>query len=158
MDREPSASGFTIVSQEGDGTILLVVLYCKPNGRVNTVYVLEEALFVSFLVDDKGGHPHTCPRTLGGGGQYLELFVLCTPCISWLQWTDWGTHGSTLNLFIELALEREVCVLRQNSKRRIKSSTSITVLSLRVLSFTNRSLIMLRAGSMGTEVNGADTS
>ena len=25
--------------QEGDGTILLVVLYCKPNGRVNTVYV-----------------------------------------------------------------------------------------------------------------------
>ena len=40
--------------QEGDGTILLVVLYCKPNDRVNTVYVLEEALFVGFLVDDKG--------------------------------------------------------------------------------------------------------
>ena len=39
--------------QEGDGPILLVVLYCEPYGRVNTVYVLEEALFISFLVDDK---------------------------------------------------------------------------------------------------------
>ena len=37
--------------QEGDGTILLVVHYCKPYGRVNTVYVLKEALFVGFLVD-----------------------------------------------------------------------------------------------------------
>ena len=35
--------------QEGDGPILLIVLYCKPNGRVNTVYVLEEALFVGNL-------------------------------------------------------------------------------------------------------------
>ena len=39
--------------QEGDGPILLV-LYCKPYGRVNTIYVLKEALFVGFLVDDKG--------------------------------------------------------------------------------------------------------
>ena len=38
--------------QEGDGAILLVVLYCKPYGRVNTVYVLKEALFVGLLVDD----------------------------------------------------------------------------------------------------------
>ena len=54
MDTEPSTSGLTIVSQEGDGTILLIVLYCKPYGRVNTVYVLKEALFIGFLVDDKG--------------------------------------------------------------------------------------------------------
>ena len=40
--------------QKGDGPILLVVLYCKTYGRVNTVYVLKEALFVGFLVDDKG--------------------------------------------------------------------------------------------------------
>ena len=72
--------------QEGDGTILLVVLYCKPNGRVNTVNVLEEALFISFLVDDKGVIYIPAPELRGGGGQYLELFVLGTPCISWLQW------------------------------------------------------------------------
>ena len=30
--------------QEGDGAILLVVLYCKPYGRVNTVYCVEESL------------------------------------------------------------------------------------------------------------------
>ena len=40
--------------QEGDGPILLVVFYCEPYGRVNTVYVLKEALFISFLVEDKG--------------------------------------------------------------------------------------------------------
>ena len=40
--------------QEGDGPILLVVLYCKPYDRVNTVNVLKEALFVGFLVDEKG--------------------------------------------------------------------------------------------------------
>ena len=40
--------------QEGDGTILLVVLHCKLYSRVNTVDVLKEALFVDFLVDDNG--------------------------------------------------------------------------------------------------------
>ena len=35
--------------QEGDRAILLVVLYCKPYGRVNTVDVLKEALFVASL-------------------------------------------------------------------------------------------------------------
>ena len=85
MDREPSASGLTIVSKKGMETILLVVLYCKPNGRVNTVYVLEEALFVDFLVDDKSVIHIPAPE-LRGWGQYLELFVPSTPCISWLQW------------------------------------------------------------------------
>ena len=40
--------------QEGDGPILLVVLHCKLYGRVNTINVLKEALFVDLLVDDKG--------------------------------------------------------------------------------------------------------
>ena len=38
------------------------------------------------------------------------------------------------------------------------SLTSNTVLSLRAVSFSNRSLMMLRAGSTGTEVNRAGTS
>ena len=76
---------FDSSTQEGDGTILLVVLYCKPYGRVNTVYVLEEALFIGFLVDDKGVIHIPVPE-LGGGGQCLELFVLSTPCINWPQW------------------------------------------------------------------------
>ena len=40
--------------QEGDGPILLVVLHCKPYGRINTIDMLKEALFVDLLVDDKG--------------------------------------------------------------------------------------------------------
>ena len=40
--------------QEGDGPFLLVVLHCKCYGRVNTINVLKEALFVDLLVDDKG--------------------------------------------------------------------------------------------------------
>ena len=77
MDREPSTSGLTIVSKKGMDPILLVVLYCKPYGRVNTVDVLKEALFVGFLVDDKVVIHIPVPEP---GGQYLKLFVLSTPC------------------------------------------------------------------------------
>ena len=38
------------------------------------------------------------------------------------------------------------------------SSTPITVLSLRVWSFSNRSFIIFKAGSIGTDVKRADTS
>ena len=38
------------------------------------------------------------------------------------------------------------------------SSIPMTVLSWRVGFFTNRSFIIFKAGSMGTEVNRADTS
>ena len=71
--------------QEGDGPILLVVLHCKLYGRVNTVYVLKEALFVDLLVDDKGVIHIPAPEP-GGLGQYLELFVPSTPCRGWPQW------------------------------------------------------------------------
>ena len=59
--------------QKGDGTILLVVLYCKPYGRVNTVDVLKEGLFVGFLVDDKGVIYKPAPEP-GGWGAVLSAF------------------------------------------------------------------------------------
>ena len=59
--------------QEGDGPILLVVLHCKLYGRVNTVDVLKEALFVDFLVDDKG-IIHIPVLEPGGYGAVLRAF------------------------------------------------------------------------------------
>ena len=59
--------------QEGDGAIILVVLYCKPYGRVNTVDVLKEPLFVDFLVDNKGVIHIPVPE-LGGWGAVLRAF------------------------------------------------------------------------------------
>ena len=53
--------------QEGDEPILLVVLHCEPYGRVNTVYVLGEALFVDLLVDDKGVIHIPAPEPRGVG-------------------------------------------------------------------------------------------
>ena len=58
--------------QEGDRAILLV-LYCKPYSRVNTVYVLKKALFVGFLVDDKGVIYIPAPE-LRGVGAVLRAF------------------------------------------------------------------------------------
>ena len=72
--------------QEVDGPILLVVLHCKPYGRVNTINVLKETLFVDFFVDDKGVIHIPAPEPGDGVGQYLELFVPSTPCRGWLQW------------------------------------------------------------------------
>ena len=60
--------------------MLLVVLHCEFNGRINTVNVLEEALFVGFLVDDKGVIHIPAPEPRGGGVQCLGLFALSTPC------------------------------------------------------------------------------
>ena len=60
--------------QERDGAILFVVLYCKPYGRVNTVDVLKEALFVGFLVDDKGVIYIPAPELGGGWGAVLRAF------------------------------------------------------------------------------------
>ena len=68
MDSVPAASGLTMVSKKGMDPSLLVVLHCKPYGRVNTVYVLKEALFVDFLVDDKGIIHKPAPEPMGVGG------------------------------------------------------------------------------------------
>ena len=60
--------------QERDGAILFVVLYCKPYGRVNTVDVLKEALFVGFLVDGKGVIYIPTLELGGGWGAVLRAF------------------------------------------------------------------------------------
>ena len=54
--------------QEGDGTILLIVLYCKPYGRVITVYVLQEAFVYwtsLWMTKVSSTYLH---QNLGGGG------------------------------------------------------------------------------------------
>ena len=66
--------------------------------------------------------------------------------------TDQWPHGHSFNLFIEFILEREVCIV-QTEPQRFND-----VLSHNVLSCSNRFLIMLRAGFMGTEVNNAEIS
>ena len=67
IDSWPSASGLTMELKKGIGPTLLVVLHCKFYSRVNTNDVLKEALFVDFLVDDKGviHIPAPKPRGLG---------------------------------------------------------------------------------------------
>ena len=59
--------------EQGDGAILLVVLHCKLYSRVNTVDVLKGALFVDFLVDDKGVTHKPAPEP-GGFGVVLKAF------------------------------------------------------------------------------------
>ena len=59
--------------QGWDGPILLVVLHCKLYCRVNTVDLLKEALFVDFLMDDKGVIHKAAPEA-GGFGAVLRAF------------------------------------------------------------------------------------
>ena len=73
MDRPPFFLWLYSGVQEGDGTILLIVLHCKFYVRVNTVNVLKEVLFVDFLVDDKGVIHITAPEP-GGWGAVLRAF------------------------------------------------------------------------------------
>ena len=77
---------------------------------VNTVYVLKEALFVGFLVDDKGVIYIPVPEP-GGWGAVLRAF--CSK-YSMYRLATMGLTGEPMaapsNLFIELALESEVSV------------------------------------------------
>ena len=75
MDREPSASGLTIVSKKGMDPSSLLSSTVKPYGRVNTVYVLKEALFIDLLVDDKGVIHIPAPELWGVGGS-TKSFLL----------------------------------------------------------------------------------
>ena len=67
MDREPSASGLTVVSKKGMEPSLLIVLYCKRYGRVNTVDVMCS------LWMTKVSSTYLC-QNLGGWGAVLRDF------------------------------------------------------------------------------------
>ena len=115
-------------------------------------------MFIDFLVDDKGViHTHVPePR---GGVQCLGLFALSTPCKGLLLWDFLGNpwpHPQPVQRTDPGRRNR--CFFRQNSSRRIMSSTPMTVLSLRVGSFSNRSIIIFKAGSIGIDMKRADTS
>ena len=69
--------------------------------------MLKEVLFIDFLVDDKGVIHKPVPEP-GDGLQYLGLFALSLHVEIGYYRTYWGTHGCTLNLFKELALEGEI--------------------------------------------------
>ena len=75
---------FDNVVQEGDGPILLVVLHYKLYGRVNTIYVLKDTLFVDFLVDDKDVIHKPVPEPRGVGAVF-RAFCPSTPCRGWPQ-------------------------------------------------------------------------
>ena len=67
-------------------------------------------------------------------------------------------HSGCLHMFVEFALEGKYVLCRQNSNKRIMSLTDNIVLSIRVLSSSNKPLIMHKAGPTGIEVNKAETS
>ena len=67
MDSLPSACGLTMVSKKGMEPSSLLSSTVKLYGRVNTVNVLKEALFVYLLVDDKGVIHIPAPEPRGWG-------------------------------------------------------------------------------------------
>ena len=97
-------------------------------------------------------------QNLGGGGSPKNFLLKVLHVKVSYYGAYRATHGCTLDLFKEMALEGEIGVFRQNSNKRMMSLTPITVLSLRVGSFSNRSFITFKAGSIGTNVKRVDTS
>ena len=110
MDREPSASGLTIVSKKGmDPSSLLSSTVNLIAGSTLFMCWRKPCLLTSLWMTKVSST--YLPQNLGGWGQYLELFA---SKYSMYRLATMGLteepHGSTLNLFIELALEREVGV------------------------------------------------
>ena len=59
---------------------------------------------------DNKGVIHIPAPEFGGLGAVLRDFCSKYSMLVGYNGANWRTHGSTLNLFIELALERKVCV------------------------------------------------
>ena len=85
IDREPSTSGLTIVSKKGMDPSSLLSSTVNLMAGSTLLMCWKEALFIGFLVDDKGSS-NNLHQNLGGWGQCLELFVLSTPCREWPKW------------------------------------------------------------------------
>ena len=157
MDRLPFSSGFTMVSKKGMEPSSLLSSTVNFMAGSTLLMCCRKSCLLTSLWMTKVSSTNLC-QNLGGGMQCLGLFALSTPLKVCYYGTFQGAHGHTLNLFKELAFEGEICVFRQNSNRRIMSFTPMTFLSLRVGSFSNRSFIIFKAGSIGTNVKRADTS
>ena len=85
MDRVPSASGLTTVSKKGmDPSSLLSSTVNLMAGSTLLMCWRKPCLLASlWMTKVSSTYLH---QNLGGGGQYLELFVLSTPCKDWPQW------------------------------------------------------------------------
>ena len=158
MDRPPFSSGFTIVSEKGMEPSSLLSSTVNFMAGSTLLMCWRKSCLLTSLWMTKLSSTNLC-QNLGGGGQCLGLFALSTLCKGLLLWDLPGNPWLHPQPVQRTGLGRKKKVFfRQNSNRRIVSSIPMTVLSLRVGSFSNRSFIIFKAGSIGTDVKRADTS
>ena len=81
MDREPSTSGLTIVSKKGMEPSSLLSSTVNLMAGSTLFMCWRKLCLLASLWMTKVSLTYL-PQNLGGGGQYLELFVLSTACIS----------------------------------------------------------------------------
>ena len=158
MDRPPFSSCFTMVSKKGmEPSSLLSSTVNFMAGSTLLMCWRKPCLLTSlWMTKVPSTYLH---QNLGGGVQCLGLFALSTPCKGWLLWDLPGNPWPHPQPVQRTGLgRRNRCFSDKNSNRRIMSSTPMTVLSLRVGSFSNRSFIIFKAGSIGTDMKRADTS
>ena len=157
MDRFPSASGLTIVSKKGMAPSSL--LFSTVNWMAGSTLLMccrKSCLWISLWM--KNVSSTYLHQNLEVGSNTESLF------------SKYSIHRlATIELTGETIATPSICsknwswnekyvFVRQSSNSRVMSSTGSTVLSLRMWSFSNRSLMTFRAESTGTEVNRADTS
>ena len=85
MDRDPSASGFTIVSKMGMEPSSLLSSTVNLMAGSTLLMCCRKLCLLASLWMTKVSSTYL-PQNLGGWVQCLELFVLSTPYIGWLQW------------------------------------------------------------------------
>ena len=91
---------------------------CVGSSTVNwdvwvlVVDMLKKLMIVFCLVDKNNPHQHTLAKSVEGRGRAKGLdFKLLHEQVG-NEGANGGTHGSTLNLFIILILEEEVCIFK----------------------------------------------
>ena len=106
-----SASGLTMVSKKGVAPFSLLSSTVKiMAGSTLLMCYRKCCLYPSFWMTNM-----SCTylsHSLGGKWQYFEIFAQSIPCRGKPPWGWLGCHCSSLNLFIEFALEGKICIMQ----------------------------------------------
>ena len=135
-----------------DSPILLITFDCELYTWIYAVDVIQEKLLMDLLLHDPSVIHKPIPIP---GGYEVDLSTSPSKCSLYRL----ATMGLTSDPWLHLPpVHRTYFERRSRYYADMMFCTDNTLLLLKVSSFSNRSLITLSAGSMGTEVNNVVTS
>ena len=115
MDRLPFSFGFTIVSKKGMEPSSLLSSTVNFMAGSTLLMCWRKSCLLTSLWMTKVSSTNLCQNLEGGVAVLRDICSKYSSVKVCYYGTYWGTHGHTLNLFKELALEGEIGVFQHKT-------------------------------------------